>query len=145
MEHVGYDDWNGGTDFYVLSLYVTDSLYAQLGTDARSVIESHMKDKTGELVGHWSGYKLSGVRVLPEPLRRSGLAAQGACVAPSWSDESGPRPIYEHRPTRKDGLFFRSSSAEVRLYHALKTLGISFAPLPVFIRGGAQYRRIEPD
>jgi very-short-patch-repair endonuclease len=27
----------------------------------------------------------------------------------------------------------------------LKTLGVTFAPLPVFIQGGETYRRIEPD
>ncbi len=44
----------------------------------------------------------------------------------------------------KDGLLFRSQP-EINLYTALKALGISFAPLPVFIRGGETYRRIEPD
>src|SRR5438445_745948 len=34
--------------------------------------------------------------------------------------------------------------AEYR-YHALKAAGLTFAPLPVFLRGGAEYRRIEPD
>ncbi len=44
----------------------------------------------------------------------------------------------------EDGLRFRSNP-EVRLYKALKQLGVSFAPLPVFVRGGKAYRRIEPD
>jgi hypothetical protein len=43
-----------------------------------------------------------------------------------------------------DGLLFRSQP-EIRLYQALKALGVSFAPLPVFVRGGQSYRRIEPD
>lgn len=43
-----------------------------------------------------------------------------------------------------DGLLFRSTP-EVNLYKALKALGILFAPLPVFIRGGISYQRIEPD
>jgi hypothetical protein len=43
-----------------------------------------------------------------------------------------------------DGLLFRSEP-EILLYKALKSLGLSFAPLPVFIRGGQTYRRIEPD
>jgi hypothetical protein len=44
----------------------------------------------------------------------------------------------------KDGLLFRSQP-EIFFYQALKTLGISFAPLPVFVRGGETYSRIEPD
>ncbi len=47
-------------------------------------------------------------------------------------------------PIEHDGLLFRSR-AEVNLYDALKKTGITFAPLPVFIRGGADFRRIEPD
>jgi hypothetical protein len=47
-------------------------------------------------------------------------------------------------PKTRDGLLFRSQP-EILLYEALKELGVSFAPLPVFIRGGNSYRRIEPD
>ena len=47
-------------------------------------------------------------------------------------------------PLSVDGLIFRSQP-EIHLYRALKSMGISFAPLPVFIRGGTEYRRIEPD
>ncbi|MGG6297870.1 hypothetical protein ACQ4M4_26045 [Leptolyngbya sp. AN02str] len=43
-----------------------------------------------------------------------------------------------------DGLLFRSQP-EIYLYQALKARGVSFAPLPVFVRGGVDYKRIEPD
>ncbi|WP_217694140.1 hypothetical protein [Desulfovibrio sp. DV] len=43
-----------------------------------------------------------------------------------------------------DGLLFRSQP-EINFYNALKPLEVSFAPLPVFLRGGRTYRRIEPD
>jgi hypothetical protein len=47
-------------------------------------------------------------------------------------------------PLSKDGLQFRSRE-EINLYEALKPQGVTFAPLPVFLRGGKEYRRIEPD
>jgi hypothetical protein len=48
-------------------------------------------------------------------------------------------------PSREvDGLLFRSNP-EVLLYQALKPLGVAFAPLPVFLRGGSSYQRLEPD
>src|SRR5690606_35974377 len=47
-------------------------------------------------------------------------------------------------PHTCDGLRFRSQP-EINLYKALKSLGVTFAPLPVFIRGGEDYQRIEPD
>lgn len=51
----------------------------------------------------------------------------------------------DNLPSREiDGLLFRSWP-EVHLYQALKTLGVAFAPLPVFLRGGDKYQRLEPD
>jgi hypothetical protein len=47
-------------------------------------------------------------------------------------------------PYTKNGLLFRSKP-EINLYEALKARGITFSPLPVFIRGGDDYRRVEPD
>jgi hypothetical protein len=47
-------------------------------------------------------------------------------------------------PYTRDGLLFRSKP-EINLYNALKGRGITFAPLPVFIRGGDDPRRKEPD
>jgi hypothetical protein len=43
-----------------------------------------------------------------------------------------------------EGLLFRSNP-EVLFYDALKRAEVPFAPLPVVIRGGTTYRRIEPD
>jgi hypothetical protein len=43
-----------------------------------------------------------------------------------------------------EGLLFRSPP-EVELFKALKQKGIPIAPLPVLIRGGEPYKRIEPD
>jgi len=44
----------------------------------------------------------------------------------------------------QDGLRFRSRH-EINLYKALKALSVTFAPLPVFLRGGSEYTRLEPD
>jgi hypothetical protein len=43
-----------------------------------------------------------------------------------------------------DGLLFRSRP-ETLFYDALKRAGVPFAPLPVIVKGGIQYKRIEPD
>ena len=37
------------------------------------------------------------------------------------------------------------SQPEVNLFQALKKLAVPFAPLPVFVKGGVNYQRIEPD
>jgi hypothetical protein len=43
-----------------------------------------------------------------------------------------------------DGLLFRSEP-EVMFYRAAKKKGLVIAPLPVFLQGGANYSRAEPD
>ena len=43
-----------------------------------------------------------------------------------------------------DGLLFRSKP-ETYFYDALKSAGVPFAPLPVCLKGGHEYRRTEPD
>jgi hypothetical protein len=51
----------------------------------------------------------------------------------------------DNLPSRQeDGLLFRSKP-EIHVYKALKAHGVTFAPLAVFLRGGATYQRIEPD
>jgi hypothetical protein len=45
---------------------------------------------------------------------------------------------------KHDGLLFRSQP-EVFFYEALKRTGVPFAPLSVVLRGGLEYRRVEPD
>ena len=68
---------------------------------------------------------------------RSWLAGEGVSnQGRVRSDNVAPRSC--------DGLLFRSEP-EINLYRALKAVGVSFAPLPVFVRGGTDYRRIEPD
>jgi hypothetical protein len=43
-----------------------------------------------------------------------------------------------------DGLLF-GSDPEIMIVKALKVKGVAFAPLPVFLEGGKEYSRAEPD
>jgi hypothetical protein len=70
-------------------------------------------------------------------------------LALSWLQGEGVnnqgRVRSDNMPSREvDGLYFRSQP-EVLLYKAFKARGVVFAPLPVFLRGGKEYQRIEPD
>lgn len=47
-------------------------------------------------------------------------------------------------PRQCDSLLFRSNQ-EIHLYRALRGAGVAMAPLPVFVRGGETYRRLEVD
>jgi hypothetical protein len=135
IEQVDYDNWNGGTDFYTLVLYVSASLYAQLG-EQRDRLEQMILDKAKPLLQHYRRDVLTAVSILPElttdPKWRE--KAQ-AWLAGKGVTNQGRVRTDNIAPRSCDGLLFRSQP-EIHLYQALKGLGVSFAPLPVFIRGG---------
>jgi hypothetical protein len=140
----GYDNWNGGTTSYTLYLHVPLSLYPQL-VDGLEKIEQVIFDKAQIFLGRFQNDYLSQVKVVP-----------AAVEDPQWREKaaawlSGSKVSNQGRvrsdnvaPLTTDGLLFRSQP-EIHLYRALKAIGVSFAPLPVFIRGGESYSRIEPD
>lgn len=97
--------------------------------------------KDGRSEGHAMSTVACVPRVVPAPswrnealrwLRGEGITNQGRVR----SDNIATRT--------HDGLLFRSTQ-EIELYKALKKRGVVFAPLPVFLRGGQTYKRIEPD
>ena len=138
-----YDNWNGGTQYWTLRLEVPPVVYA--GVD-REAIARALGKVAGEVTRAYFPNEIVGdVELAPtlvtneagradalQWLRGEGITNQGRVR----SDNIAPR--------QHDGLLFRSVP-EVHLYYALKARGVSFAPLPVFIRGGETYRRIEPD
>lgn len=144
LEQTRYDNWNGGTYGYTLTLQVPIQLYAQL-KEQLAEVEAAMAEKAQELCRIYPNEYLDTVQISPEIkadsnwrdkarkwLLGDGVSNQGRVR----SDNVAPRT--------RDGLLFRSEP-EINLYMALKALGVSFAPLPVFIQGGKEYRRIEPD
>jgi len=139
-----YDNWNGGTTHYTLFLHVPINLYPQLESELND-IESKILENTGAFLSNFEHDILTAVRIIPAILED-----------PQWRDKastwlSGSKVSNQGRvrsdnvaPLTTDGLLFRSQP-EIHFYRALKSQGVSFAPLPVFIRGGESYSRIEPD
>jgi hypothetical protein len=139
-----YDNWNSGTTSYTLYLHVPLSLYPQL-VEGLGNIEQAILDKAQIFLGKFQNDNLSCVKIIP-----------AVVDDPQWREKatawlSGSKITNQGRvrsdnvaPLTADGLLFRSQP-EIHLYRALKAIGVSFAPLPVFIRGGESYSRIEPD
>jgi len=140
----GFDNWNGGTTFYTLNLHVPLSLYPQL-QDGLGLIEQAVLDKAQVFLEHFTNDRLTSVKVIPavveDPQWREKAAAW---LAGSKVSNQGRVRSNNVAPLSVDGLLFRSQ-AEIHLYRALKALGVSFAPLAVFVKGGETYKRIEPD
>lgn len=140
----GCDNWNGGTYYYTLLLHVPINLYPQIEED-KEVISAAIKEKVEVFLQGNEREILSEILIVPavvdDPQWREKAAAwlSGAKVSNQGRVRSD-----NVAPLTQDGLLFRSRP-EIYIYKALKATGISFAPLPVFIRGGDSYSRIEPD
>ena len=135
----------GGLDLYAITLEVPPSLYNQVA-DHKLTLEGSLDGASAQLMGRYPGVDLRGFYITPE-----------MPDDPEWRNKarrwlSGETVSNQGRvrsdnvaPYEVDGLLFRSKP-EIHLYRALKGRKISFAPLPVFIRGGEpKYRRVEPD
>lgn len=139
-----YDNWNGGTYFHNLLLHVPINLYPQI-EKSKEEIETSILQKLEMFLGVDDSHVLSAVRIIPavidDPQWREKAAAW---LTGSKVSNQGRVRSDNIAPLTQDGLLFRSHP-EINLYKALKATGLSFAPLPVFIRGGESYSRIEPD
>ena len=119
------------------------SLYNQIA-DRREIVEKAFR-RIRAIMRRYPGVELRGFYITSEMpddpdwrnkarrwLSGEGLSNQGRVRSDNVA------------PYQADGLLFRSQP-EIHLYRALMGRKISFAPLPVFIRGGELRRRVEPD
>lgn len=143
-EVTGYDNWDGGTDIHTVTIELPPPLYAQVAGRIESV-EQSLQEAAGQLLKRYSHSWLQGFVITPE----FATDASWRNRAKQWLEGKGVTNQGRVRsdnvaPYVVDGLLFRSVP-EVNLYQAFKAIGVSFAPLPVFLRGGDSYRRVEPD
>jgi hypothetical protein len=136
--------WNGGTTYYTLVLHLPLKLFTQVDHQ-KSIIETRMSERLKVFGDSDDRDILSSVKLLPAVIddpqwrEKSQAWLSGATVTNQGRVRSD-----NVAPLTADGLLFRSQQ-EINLYKAMKSMGVSFAPLAVFIRGGDAYRRIEPD
>lgn len=131
-------------NIYHLYLQVPDCLYSQIYDDIEGC-ENLILEKARILLRPYPDDDLAYLSI--SPILSAG--EEWREKANNWATGKGVnnqgRVRSDNIPSRTlDGLLFRSQNEEL-FYKALKSLGVSFAPLPVFIRGGEKYRRIEPD
>lgn len=139
-----YDSWNGGTTYYNLILHAPLNLYPQIEAH-KEKLEAALLKKFEVIATKTPNDLLGGVIISPaiveEPQWREKAVAW---LSGSKISNQGRVRSDNVAPLSVDGLIFRSQP-EIHLYRAFKSIGVSFAPLPVFIRGGTDYKRIEPD
>jgi hypothetical protein len=139
-----YNNWNGGTTYYSLTLHLPLKLFTQV-EHQKEGIESRLSERLKVFGSSGDRDILSSVKIRPAVVddpqwrEKSHAWLTGASV-----NNQGRVRSDNVAPLAENGLLFRSQQ-EINLYKALKSQGVSFAPLAVFIRGGDSYRRIEPD
>lgn len=138
-------DWGEDYYYYTLRLTLKPNLYARLDTD-REALAKRLGESADEITrGHDPHEVVSTVLIIPALATTDGWRAS----AKGWLRGEGitnqGRVRSDNIAARQhDGLLFRSQP-EINLYHALKVRGVYMAPLPVFVRGGKTYQRLEPD
>lgn len=140
----GYDNWDGGK--YIFSIYIDipHRIYLEIKSELDNIsqkIHEKLQSFMHLYKDTWIGDIFISPQLIDLPdwqqkaidwLSGSGVTNQGRVR----SNNIASREV--------DGLLFRSMP-EIHLYSALKSKGVAFAPLAVFIKGGNQYSRIEPD
>lgn len=146
IKQTDYDNWDGGTFIYCLFLKIGAALYAQI-EDESAAIGARILEKAETL------FRIDQ----PQDRLRAVIIGPGTTEPdPDWREKAkawvngkgltNQGRVRSNNIARKtqDGLLFRSNP-EILLYEALKSVGVSFAPLPVFIKGGHSFQRMEPD
>jgi hypothetical protein len=139
--------WDQG-DFATLWnvwLHLPIDVYA--GLEGRGASEQIIDDAMREVVNSVSADDTVNVSIkvdaeidyIDDWRREMGRILSGETISNQGRVRSSNVATIQH-----DGLLFRSEP-EVAFYRAAKRKGLTLAPLPVFIQGGASYRRAEPD
>lgn len=139
-----YDRWDGGTYIYIVQLDLPQPIYLEISAELE-LISNVIKEKLGIFMHHYDHTWIGKIAISPK-LIESGSWQEDA---KNWLSGEGitnqGRVRSNNIANRQcDGLLFRSAP-EINIYKALKSKGVAFAPLPVFLKGGREYLRIEPD
>jgi len=145
IDQTSFDNWNGGTRGWGLVCSLSPSLSARLTPDDRAECEESLKGTGADFLRAFDNDFLETVVIAPAAEDRG----EWREAANEWLSGKGinnqGRVRSDNLASLKvDGLLFRSEP-EINLYRAFKRKGVTFAPLPVFVRGGDSYSRLEPD
>lgn len=143
LVHADHDNWNGGQDTWLLILTIPAEAFFELLK--REEIETRIAAALNVAVNAFSDRDLFTVSIAcalendPDWRAKTAVHLTGRGITNQGRVRSANVAARQH-----DGLHFRSQP-EIHVYNALKRAGVPFAPLAVVLRGGLQYRRIEPD
>lgn len=144
FEYVDFDNWNGGTNLYEFNLQIPVPLFSSIENDLQDC-KSELMEAMKSITAHILDSHVRGINVTPSVTMDKDWRNKALVWLAGPGINNQGRVRSDNIASREfDGLLFRSQP-EIHLYTALKSLGVPFAPLPVFVKGGRSYRRIEPD
>ncbi|NMG43814.1 hypothetical protein GPA22_08730 [Aromatoleum toluvorans] len=143
-DQTGFDNWDGGTDIYTVYLEVPQAIYLEINAELDAIAKA-IQERLGTFLHRYDRTWIGGIAISPQLIESESWQQD----ARDWLSGEGitnqGRVRSNNIASRQcDGLLFRSVP-EINLYRALKSKGLTFAPLPVFLKGGKEYSRIEPD
>jgi hypothetical protein len=143
-EEIHYDNWNGGQYSYQITLELPFTIFNRIRSEKKT-IEDKLQKQLSELCDVYTNQHASKVLITTKMEAQTDWREKAIAWLAGEGVTNQGRVRSDNIASREcDGLLFRSQP-EINLYRALKSLGVSFAPLPVFLRGGSNYQRIEPD
>jgi len=138
------EDW--GVSYWALNVGVPTRLFHVLSGDEVKQVENNLLEVARPFFISRPGDNISSVNVhpmvvaAPEGWREDAMKyVRGEGVTNQGRVRSDNIASKEHR-----GLLFRSK-AEITLFEAMQRAKLAIAPLPVFVRVGKSYNRLEPD
>jgi hypothetical protein len=143
---IAYDKWDGGQWSWQFDLSLPLRAYRSLELADRETMASRITTAMRDVLGAYDAHSIVPVRIvmeIPKATSTWRLQAKAWATGAGLSNQGRVRST-NIAPFEDDGLLFRSRP-EIFLYRALKALSVTLAPLPVFVRGGGDYRRLEPD
>lgn len=145
IEHECYDNWNGGLYNVRIHISVDCQTYGQIPSEELERLRTAIGEVAVPILTLSENDTFTGVFIHPLGSLSDGWREKAAAwVRGDGVTNQGRVRSDNIAASEHDGLLFRSA-AEINFYKALKSKGVTFAPLPVFIRGGRDYRRLEPD
>lgn len=140
----GYDNWDGGKYIYSVYLEIPQPIYLEITSEIDNIANT-VQEKLQVFMRQYGDIWLGCIVISPQLVELPNWRQN----AKDWLSGNGitnqGRVRSNNIASREcDGLLFRSMP-EIHIYKALKSRGVAFAPLPVFLKGGKEYSRIEPD
>jgi hypothetical protein len=144
--HESHDDWNGGQDGWSITFALDLRVYSGLTEDERVAAQEVIATTARTFFLEFDGRDfIESVLIAPQAVKNESWRDDAQAWLSGAGTNNQGRVRSDNIASRQhSGLLFRSQP-EIHLFQAFTRLGITFAPLPVFVRGGATYARLEPD